>query len=304
MFSKSFTILFVSLSCWGVSAHELANNFHVHDGKKILEANDAGEVIYEEIHNEGEGLDISADHKYFHFKRSFEQVTSYLTPKVESSFDTFILVNVKYQKWGEPDDYLPPQRMQVLRRAYAGQNIFTRDGDSVVNGVNVEALGATDENPALEGFPALIKVSTGAGGRAPDPQPYVDTFSGMFRMNHTKSEAKPHQQGMIWSMFVDVKYSSGKMSGIAIHGTPSANYAKLGTQQSHGCVRIRQKYSKPLYHFLLSDEIYEQDLVTFNNRERLGPLLRDDNGDYVTRPGQKVLMIFFYGYDGQQGLSI
>ena len=296
-------ITFVTFASWSHGgAHIVAEDEHpvFVQGRQILEMNDAGEIVLDES-SDSKGF-LSIDHKYFHFKRSFEEVTSHLTPGVEDEFDVFLLVNVKYQKWGGPNDIIPPQHMQILRKTSEGQKVFLRDSDGLIVGFADDVLGV--EAPAIENhagkpdFPVYIPVSTGAGGRQPDPQPYVDTFSGMFRVNEQKSLDRPFQKGMYNSLYVDIRYPWGKASGIAIHGTPWANDKKLGTQQSHGCVRISRNFSPALYDFVLSSDLYVDDLKTFDNTERLGPLLED------TRAGQKVLMIFFYGHEGQQGLDI
>ncbi len=47
--------------------------------------------------------------------------------------------------------------------------------------------------------------------------------------------------GMINTMYIDFHYSSGRRSGVAFHGTTRYRYRRLGTNASHGCIRMRQE---------------------------------------------------------------
>lgn len=268
------------------------------NGRILLESNDAGEKVYsDQIINEG--LFQPTHHKYFHYKLSFEEVTDVITPEVEDAFDLFIFANVSYQAYGSPNDFIPSQRMRIYRKPGAGTRIFNRDvvGNILAyNPVSASAFGTSDHKPALPGLPGEILISSGAGHFGSD---YVDTFSGVFRMNTHKTRTRRYQDGMIHSMYVDIKYPWGKMSGIAVHGTPKSRYRHLGKQASHGCIRVKQSVSLPLYEYVMSSDMHDPYLLDFSRSQRLptGPL-RD------ARPGQRVLMIFFYGYNGNQGLDI
>lgn len=262
----------------------------------LLEANDAGEEIYIPRSSD-EALDVH--HGYFHFKKSFQQVARVLSPEVEDEFDLFIFANVSYEKNGNASDYIPSQHMKVFRKKYAGQQVFRRDRSGQVvahDPVLGDVLGHSDHQPALAGLPGTIVVSSGAShfGKG-----YVDTFSGVFRVNHRKSLARRFGQGMFHSLYIDIVYPSGRESGIAIHGTNKSRYHKLGTQASHGCIRTKQNVAKRLYEYVLAEDMYVPDLLAFDRRQRLptGPLRE-------TRPGYKALMIFFYGYDGNSGLAL
>ena len=47
--------------------------------------------------------------------------------------------------------------------------------------------------------------------------------------------------GMIHTMYIDLHYTSGRRSGVAFHGTTPYRYRRLGTADSHGCIRMHQK---------------------------------------------------------------
>ena len=49
------------------------------------------------------------------------------------------------------------------------------------------------------------------------------------------------QDGMVHVMHIDYHYGDGRASGVALHGTPAGNYRRLGTNESHGCIRMHQK---------------------------------------------------------------
>lgn len=49
------------------------------------------------------------------------------------------------------------------------------------------------------------------------------------------------QDGMVHVMHIDYHYAGGRVSGIAFHGTPSGKYRRLGSNDSHGCIRMHQK---------------------------------------------------------------
>ena len=105
------------------------------------------------------------------------------------------------------------------------------------------------------------------------------------------------------SLYFDLVYPWGKDSGLAIHGTSKSAYKNLGTQQSHGCVRITQPQANMLYETLLSKAYTKKDLPDMDRTARLKSETWV-NGDVKTREGQKALFIIFYGYDGQPGIEI
>ena len=54
--------------------------------------------------------------------------------------------------------------------------------------------------------------------------------------------------GMIHVMHIDFHYPDGRVTGVAFHGTTAGNYSRLGTNDSHGCIRMHQKNALALLH--------------------------------------------------------
>ncbi len=53
--------------------------------------------------------------------------------------------------------------------------------------------------------------------------------------------------GMVHTMYIDFHYSSGRRSGVAFHGTTTRRYRRLGTNDSHGCIRMKKKNALAMY---------------------------------------------------------
>lgn len=84
-------------------------------------------------------------------------------------------------------------------------------------------------------------VSTGRsypGDRKSGPTP-----TGIFSLDERKRRSGRGwmQDGMIHVMHIDYHYSDGRMSGVAFHGTTPARYRRLGSIDSHGCIRMHQR---------------------------------------------------------------
>jgi hypothetical protein len=47
--------------------------------------------------------------------------------------------------------------------------------------------------------------------------------------------------GMINVVYIDLHYSGGRRSGVAFHGTTYGRYRRLGSIDSHGCIRMTKK---------------------------------------------------------------
>lgn len=84
-------------------------------------------------------------------------------------------------------------------------------------------------------------VSTGRhypGDRRSGPTP-----TGIFALDERKRRYGWGwlQDGMIHVLHIDYHYSDGRMSGVAFHGTTPGRYRRLGSIDSHGCIRMHQK---------------------------------------------------------------
>jgi hypothetical protein len=93
-------------------------------------------------------------------------------------------------------------------------------------------------------------VSTGRvykGDRKSGPTP-----TGIFGIDERKWRyAEGHvRTGMIHVMHIDHHTADGRVSGVAFHGTPAGNYRRLGTNDSHGCIRMHQKNALALLNRL------------------------------------------------------
>jgi len=54
--------------------------------------------------------------------------------------------------------------------------------------------------------------------------------------------------GMVHTMYIDFHYASGRRSGVAFHGTTTWRYRRLGTNASHGCIRMKKKNALALFN--------------------------------------------------------
>jgi len=115
--------------------------------------------------------------------------------------------------------------------------------------------------------------------------------------------------GMYNSIFIDYHYSSGRRSGVAIHGTTASKYHLLGRADSHGCVRLTKANADQLWTFfhpgtrpgpaspLWSDHVPRYFSSPLGNSIRRN-YRRDGEGietasGLLTRPGYTVLLVFF-----------
>lgn len=90
-------------------------------------------------------------------------------------------------------------------------------------------------------------VSTGRvypGNKRSGPTPV-----GIFNMDDRRTRHRRGwgSQGMYNSIYIDLHYSSGRASGIAMHGTTRGMYRRLGRADSHGCVRMTQQNSQQVW---------------------------------------------------------
>lgn len=53
--------------------------------------------------------------------------------------------------------------------------------------------------------------------------------------------------GMIHTLFIDLHYTDGRGSGVAFHGTLPGRYRRLGSADSHGCIRMTQANAAALF---------------------------------------------------------
>ena len=289
---------------------------------------------------------------FFFHRHNFTSVTSYLTPEMEEAFDVFVLVNVAPGTNGEDmeGDRIPPQHMRILRKRHEGQTVFRREDGQIV-GLNPDVLGMGDENnpaePAYECLKGQYKengkvffsktqglmkdsglfgITSGNGPANGNSRSQFsaldtkasDTPTGIYRvgMAHTqnsgKGKSKSGRRTMFYPMYFDLIYPNGWKSNLALHGTFTSLYDRLGVRQdSLGCIRTHQQVSWCLkkqffnieydkYHGgKVRTEAFEPHLPNLDWRYRLkshsiDPLIRE----VETKGGVPVLFVIFYNYEG------
>lgn len=142
------------------------------------------------------------------------------------------------------------------------------------------------------------------------------TFAGTYNLDdrlktsngRTRHKKGYYSPGMYDAMFVDYHYSSGRATGVALHGTTPSMYKRLGSRDSHGCVRIHQDNSVRLYEYVHQyDHLPKVENPLWGTMPRFyvrgdqgarfdyvrdGQLLYE-NGQLLTKEGYKVLLVFF-----------
>lgn len=270
-------------------------------GGLLLEANDAGQIL---TVSEDDYLELTGKTflenlvNFLNYKRSFSSVAKYITPVLEKEFDIFFIVNVDYEGRYRSSHEVPAQRMKILRKTKRNQKIFVRDESGTVIGIRNDVVGNNGQS-AFPGFSDLIKISSGAGHLSTPNDFHDDTTTGIYRINDFLSKRQRYSYSkdnsevpvMYHSLFYDLKYPDGNVSGLAIHGTNPSQYKYLGTQRSHGCIRITIPQAKTLYENLIVSNKFKGRVPDLDKTKRL----KSENGEY--RRGVKALFIIFYGYD-------
>ena len=205
---------------------------------------------------------------------------------IHPAYDLAIYVNTAFSGIGA-------QKMWVLGRSSAGWDLALRD----------EAL----EPDA--GWSWAVSTGTfwpGNNRAGLTPTGIFNVDERAFR--HRTGWGSP---GMYKAVYIDLHYTSGRVAGVAIHGTDSWQYRRLGSPASHGCVRMTQanmdrtwgllhpggaaREASPLWgevprYFRSSPE---DSLAARQDYVRDGTLLYDADGGLLTRPGYKALFVFF-----------
>ncbi|MCJ8276938.1 MAG: L,D-transpeptidase [Bdellovibrionales bacterium] len=187
----------------------------------------------------------------------------------------------------------------------------------------------------------LFKISSGAG-RTFNYTPwsnhdaYLDTPTGVYRFNDTRNEVPTRGRSwnsnktatfrsMYFPIYFDLNYPNGvsesrplgQESALAMHGTNTGAYGRLGRQASHGCIRTHQQVNwcvKNQYHQLDNSWTTLSQVRRWNDPHG-GPLINVsqqtpfletrirlkseeyDASGIILKPGSDGLFIIFYGYD-------
>ena len=186
------------------------------------------------------------------------------------------------------------QKMWVLQRRFSGWDLAYRD-PTAVSGSDGWSW------PVSSG--ALYANEARAG-----PTPV-----GVFNIDERTHRYRGGwgSPGMYKALYIDLHYSSGRASGVAIHGTTQSRYTHLGAPASHGCVRVTQSNMDVIHAMLFPNgeprehsplwgevpryftSVPEDSWAPRSGYVRDASLLRDTNGNTLTKPGYKVLAVFF-----------
>lgn len=182
------------------------------------------------------------------------------------------------------------QKMWVLERSGSGWDVAMAD-------------------EGLEGY--SWPVSSGKlwpgnnrAGLTPEGVFNLDERSGRFRTGWGSP-------GMYRAVYIDLHYNSGRISGVAMHGTTQSMYGNLGRPDSHGCVRVTQANMDRVWGLLHPDghsgdrsgiwgevprffrSTPRDTLGVRTGYVRDGTLLYDDAGNLLTKQGYTALFVFF-----------
>lgn len=190
------------------------------------------------------------------------------------------------------------QKMWVLERQGAGWGLALWD----------EAYWADRAGAPTYSWP----VSTGrhyTGNRRSGPTPL-----GIFNVDERDYRHRKGWggEGMYNSIYIDLHYSGGRRSGVAMHGTPRSEYRKLGRADSHGCVRMRQENAdlvwgmmhgtgrpgagSPLWSEAVPRYFTSTPKGDWSNRfgyVRDGSFLHDASGERLMKAGYSAVFVFF-----------
>lgn len=163
-----------------------------------------------------------------------------------------------------------------------------------------------------------------AGGAAPDHSWPVSTGRiypgdarsgptplGIFNVDDRRYRPGWGAPGMFNALYIDLHYSGGRASGVAIHGTTPAQYRKLGRVDSHGCVRMHQANARQVWDIVHPDRRRGESsplwgeipryftsapgagMAARSGYVRDGSLLRDAGGAVLMRQGYRMVFVFF-----------
>lgn len=142
------------------------------------------------------------------------------------------------------------------------------------------------------------------------------TPTGVFNLDERRGRQKLgyYSAGMYDAMFIDLHYSSGRRSGVALHGTTSSKYRLLGRADSHGCIRMHRRNSRALFDRVLgrdgvmSEQQIKGEVPRFFRTSpsasvrlgynRQGELIYSDEGDLLTKDGFRTLIVMFKDHKG------
>jgi lipoprotein-anchoring transpeptidase ErfK/SrfK len=191
------------------------------------------------------------------------------------------------------------QRMWVLQRDGAGAwRLALQDGPYWQGKAAAEA-------PAYS-WP----VSTGR--KYPGDSRSGPTPLGIFNVDDRRYRPGWGSPGMYNALYIDLHYSGGRASGVAIHGTTPNQYRKLGRIDSHGCVRMHMANADQVWQLVHPDRKRGEASPLWGEIPRYftsdpgkggmsprfgyvrdGSLLTGPDGQVLMRPGYRMVFVFF-----------
>jgi lipoprotein-anchoring transpeptidase ErfK/SrfK len=215
---------------------------------------------------------------------------AFLAPsQIDPAYTHVIYVNTATRSEGG-------QKMWVLERARAGWQLALWDAGYW------QDKGA----PAYSWPVSTGRKYKGDNRSGPTPLGIFNVDDRSFR--HRKGWGSP---GMYNSIYIDLHYRGGRMSGVAMHGTPKSKYRLLGRADSHGCIRMEQPNADAIWSMFhgsgapgeaspLWSEVRRyfetkpsNSRATRWNYVRDGSFLFDASGARLTKPGYSALFVFF-----------
>lgn len=214
--------------------------------------------------------------------------------------------------------YLPPSRLHpayshavYVNAALSGAGaqkmwVLAREGGCWrLAFCDVEHWGAMAD-PTYSGPVSTGRIYTGDRRSGPTPP-------GIFNIDERQACHRPGwgSAGMYNALYIDLHYSGGRASGVAIHGTLEVSYHQLEQADSHDCVRIRQAVADKIWAILHPEGAWgtasplwgevprffrsevRGDMSARSGYIRDGSLLRAADGSVLMRPGYSMVFVFF-----------
>lgn len=139
------------------------------------------------------------------------------------------------------------------------------------------------------------------------------TPTGIFNLDERAARHRSGwgSPGMYKAIYIDLHYSGGRASGVALHGTTDNKYRRLGRADSHGCVRMTQGNADLFWGLFHPDGVRGPEsplwgevpryfastpAVSMEARSgyvRDGSLLYGPDGTMLTKQGYRALLVFF-----------
>ena len=94
--------------------------------------------------------------------------------------------------------------------------------------------------------------------------------------------------GMIHTMYIDYHYADGRRSGVAFHGTTRDRYRRLGTNDSHGCIRMTQENALALFDRITGRDRVLPEALRWGEVPRFWQLERGPTRWGYTRDGTAI----------------